>query len=160
VTLTIQIQKLPAGTHAMHLRTVGRCDAPDFASAGPILNPERKAHGAKNANGQEAGDLPNLTVQHDGTILAQFQLPALTLQQGQPNSVFQPMGSALVIDQRADDDMSQPSGNAGPGIACAVLVPGHASASGSATPTAPTPTPMHPSATPTIKMSPTPTPTM
>jgi Cu-Zn family superoxide dismutase len=159
VTLTIQIQKLPAGTHAMHLRTNGRCNPPDFASAGPIVNPDHKAHGAKNANGQAAGDLPNLTVQHDGTILAQFQLPAITLQQGQPNSVFQSMGSALVIDQRPDDDMSQPSGNSGQGIACAVIVPGQAAARNSPTPTM-TPTPIHPSATPTMKMSPTTTPTM
>jgi Cu-Zn family superoxide dismutase len=159
--MTIQINNLPAGTHAMHLGTVGRCDPSNFASAGPILNPGHKAHGARNANGQEAGDLPNLTVQHDGTILAQFQLPAITLRQGQPNSVFQSMGSALVIDQRPDDDMSQPSGNAGPGIACAVIVPARAAASGLATPTrTPTPTPMLPSATPTMKTTPTPTSTM
>lgn len=157
VAMTIQIQKLSAGTHAMHLRSVGRCDLPEFASAGSILNPAHKAHGAKNPNGQEAGDLPNLTVQRDGTILAQFQLPAITLQQGQPNSVFQSSGTALVIDQRPDDDMSQPSGNAGLGIACAVIVSGQAAASSSPTPTM---SPMHPSASPTMMMSPTPTPTM
>src|SRR5512146_2724282 len=67
VKITLKARNLPPGTHAMHLHAVGKCEAPDFKSAGPHFNPYHKQHGAKNPQGAHAGDLPNFTVKADGT---------------------------------------------------------------------------------------------
>jgi superoxide dismutase, Cu-Zn family len=104
--VTLQITQLPPGTHAVHIDSAGRCDPPDFMSSGPIFNPQQKQHGVKNPNGPEAGDLPNLTVGHDGTVTAAFLTSGITLQRGSPNSLFQASGTSLVIDTDPDDDMS------------------------------------------------------
>src|SRR5688572_6605356 len=42
--LVIDGSGLPQGGHGLHIHTVGRCDAPDFASAGPHWNPTGKMH--------------------------------------------------------------------------------------------------------------------
>ena len=34
VLINITLNGLPAGTHAVHIHTVGKCDTPDFVSAG------------------------------------------------------------------------------------------------------------------------------
>ena len=44
----------------VHLHQVGRCDVPDFASAGGHLNPYARQHGRHNPRGAHAGDLPNV----------------------------------------------------------------------------------------------------
>jgi Cu-Zn family superoxide dismutase len=45
----------------------------------------------------------------------------ITLAKGQPNSVFHPGGTALVIHANADDTKSDPAGNAGDRIAGGVI---------------------------------------
>ena len=47
----------------MHVHAVGRCDGPDFASAGPHWNPTGAQHGRDNPMGAHHGDLPNLVVE-------------------------------------------------------------------------------------------------
>ena len=39
IRFTIDARGMPPGTHGAHVHTVGRCDAPDFASAGGHWNP-------------------------------------------------------------------------------------------------------------------------
>ena len=53
---------LPHGIHGIHVHTVGRCDPPDFASAGAALEPGERKHGMNNPAGPHAGDLPNVEV--------------------------------------------------------------------------------------------------
>ena len=47
--------------------------------------------------------------------------PAVTLEQGKPNSVFGPDGTAIVIHAGVDDYKTDPAGNAGGRIACGVI---------------------------------------
>ena len=61
VTFRIAAAGLPHGIHGIHVHAVGRCDPPDFASAGPHWNPTGKKHGFNNPPGPHAGDLPNVT---------------------------------------------------------------------------------------------------
>ena len=68
VTLRIDASGLPHGVHGIHVHSVGRCDPPDFASAGPHWNPGAKKHGMNNPAGAHAGDLPNVTVAANGVL--------------------------------------------------------------------------------------------
>jgi superoxide dismutase, Cu-Zn family len=122
VTINGKFSKLPPGTHAIHVHNVGTCTAPDFTSAGPHFNPGGKQHGSANPNGPHAGDLPNFEVDAKGVGNVSFAVPDMTLRDG-PNSLFHAGGTALVIHASADDNKTDPSGNAGARIACGVIVP-------------------------------------
>ena len=39
VRVTLEAQGLPAGAKGVHIHAVGKCDGPDFASAGEPLQP-------------------------------------------------------------------------------------------------------------------------
>ena len=121
VKIAVKVENLPPGVHAMHIHEKGVCEAPDFSSAGGHFNPFGKHHGLKNPAGPHAGDLPSLTVGQDGKGAAEFVAALITLKEGK-NSLFQPGGTSLVIHAQPDDDMTDPAGNAGPRIACGVIV--------------------------------------
>jgi superoxide dismutase, Cu-Zn family len=120
VQISVQVMGLPVGTHAFHIHSVGKCEAPDFESAGAHFNPGGKKHGLKNPDGPHAGDMPNLTVGPDGKGKAQVVNTHFTLSEG-ANSLFQQGGTAIVIHEKADDDRTDPAGNAGGRIACGVI---------------------------------------
>jgi len=120
VTINATFSKLPPGTHAIHVHTVGSCTAPDFTSAGGHFNPGGKQHGSANPQGSHAGDLPNFEVDAKGNGTISFAVPDMTLNDG-PNSLFHSGGTALVIHANADDNKTDPSGNAGARIACGVI---------------------------------------
>jgi len=120
VTINAHFSKLPPGTHAIHVHNVGACTAPDFTSAGPHFNPGGKQHGTENPNGHHAGDLPNFEVDAKGEGDISFAIPDMTLGDGQ-GSLFHTGGTALVIHAAADDNKTDPSGNAGARLACGVI---------------------------------------
>jgi Cu-Zn family superoxide dismutase len=120
VRISLTASQLPPGTHGFHVHAVGKCDPPDFKTAGPHFNPDNKKHGAKNPDGPHAGDLFNIEVGADGTAHVTSLAPNVTLGAG-PNSLFHEGGTSLVIHAQADDLMTDPSGNSGARIACGVI---------------------------------------
>lgn len=120
VRIVVDLTKLPPGTHAMHLHTVGECHGPDFKSAGAHFNPFEKKHGLENPDGPHAGDLPNFEARADGTAKVEVVAKLVTLGEGK-NSLFQPGGTCLVVHEKADDHKTDPAGNAGARIACGVV---------------------------------------
>ena len=112
---------LPPGQHGIHVHAVGKCDAPDFMSAGGHFNPTSKQHGLNNPQGAHAGDMPNLTIGSDGTGTVDAMLKDVSLASG-TGSLFGPDGTALVIHANPDDLKSDPAGNAGGRVACGVIV--------------------------------------
>jgi Cu-Zn family superoxide dismutase len=118
VTFRINASGLPHGVHGVHVHALGKCDPPDFASAGPHWNPTGKKHGMSNPAGPHAGDLPNVVVKANGVLAATLVLSAASMA-----SLIDADGAALVIHAAADDNMTDPSGNSGARIACAVLQP-------------------------------------
>jgi superoxide dismutase, Cu-Zn family len=121
VAIALEAEKLPPGPHGFHIHEVGKCDPPEFTTAGGHFNPEGKKHGLRNPEGPHAGDLPNLTVGPDGRVTVRVMAPRVTLGAGS-NSVFHPVGTALVIHAAPDDDLTDPAGNSGTRIACGVIV--------------------------------------
>jgi superoxide dismutase, Cu-Zn family len=123
VKVKLTLMNLPEGEHALHVHQNAKCDAPDFKSAGPHFNPDGKEHGIKNPKGAHAGDMPiNLEVMADGTDHVSFVTQSISLKKDAKNSVFANGGTAFVIHAKADDMMTDPTGNAGDRIACGVIV--------------------------------------
>lgn len=121
VLLKLSLKGIAAGEHAFHVHAVGKCEPP-FTTAGGHFNPGSKKHGMEAAEGAHAGDMPNLHVPASGELVIEVANPAISLVKGQPNSVFDADGSAIVIHAKADDYKSDPAGNAGDRIACGVIV--------------------------------------
>ncbi len=119
VRLVVESTGLPAGTHGTHLHAVGRCDAPQFTTAGAHLNPTNRQHGLRNPQGPHLGDMPNLTVGGNG----QGRLETIVRGSLTPGRapLFDVDGTSLVVHANADDQVTDPSGNSGGRIACGVL---------------------------------------
>jgi Cu-Zn family superoxide dismutase len=117
--LRIEVSGLPPGRHGLHLHAVGRCAPPDFASAGPHLNPHGKMHGIDNPQGSHLGDLPNLPVGAKGK--ARLTIPLAGSRAELEPLLFDADGTAVVIHASADDYRTDPSGNSGGRIACGVF---------------------------------------
>ncbi|MGR6328638.1 superoxide dismutase family protein [Sphingomonas sp. XXL09] len=115
---TLDVKGLPAGTHGAHIHMTGRCDAPDFTTAGGHWNPDQKKHGTMNPQGPHEGDLPNLTVGTDGRGTLGVTIPGQTLA-----GLLDADGAAIVVHAGPDDLMTDPSGNSGGRIACGVFAP-------------------------------------
>lgn len=118
--IELDIAGLSPGEHAIHIHAVGKCDPADkFESAGGHLARADQEHGYRHEKGPHAGDLPNLFVPADGALKAHIMAPGIDF--ADPG-VKDSDGAALVIHAGPDDYMSQPSGDSGGRIACAVLV--------------------------------------
>jgi Cu-Zn family superoxide dismutase len=130
--LAVEVSGLKPGQHGLHLHAVGKCDGPDFMSAAGHFNPLGRQHGVRNPRGSHLGDLPNLPVAADGSARLTTRSMA-TLTAG-PGSIFDPDGTALVIHADPDDETTDPTGNSGGRVACAVLAGGGPAAQPAAPP--------------------------
>jgi len=120
LVVEVRGENLPPGAHGAHIHAVGRCDPPDFTSAGPHWNPTGRQHGTQNPHGPHLGDLPNLAVGSDGRGALELDLPNVWMRRGAA-PVLDADGAAFVIHATADDLRTDPSGNSGARIACAIL---------------------------------------
>lgn len=109
------------GSYGMHIHAVGRCDAPDFMSAGPHWNPTGAQHGRDNPKGAHRGDLPNLVIEPGmiGRTSVTVAEAALTGEGG----LLDGDGAAFVIHAQADDLKTDPTGNSGGRVVCGVFAP-------------------------------------
>jgi Cu-Zn family superoxide dismutase len=121
VLLQVQLSGLKPGIHAIHIHETGKCEGPDFKSAGGHFNPEKATHGYLVGKDSHAGDMPNFSVASDGKAVVEIMNPDVTLTAGKPNSLLGGSGAAVVVHSDADDYKSQPSGDAGDRIACGVI---------------------------------------
>lgn len=120
VLLKMALKGAVPGEHAFHIHAVGKCEAP-FTSAGGHFNPASKKHGMEATEGSHAGDMPNLHIPANGELTIEIANHMVTLAKGQPNSLFDADGSALIIHAGVDDYKTDPTGNAGDRIACGVI---------------------------------------
>ena len=123
VLLKLNLVNLPPGTHAIHIHQNAKCEAPDFKTAGGHFNPSGKHHGLENPEGAHNGDMPNIEINAKGKYKGSITNKSVTLAADAANSLYSNGGTAVVIHAKADDNKSDPAGNAGDRIACGVIVP-------------------------------------
>lgn len=119
VLILLELSAAPAGTQAFHVHETGKCEPPDFKSAGGHFNPDGTKHGILNPEGPHAGDMPNLHVPAGGKLTVEVLNTLVTLD-GE-RALLDDDGSALVIHAGPDDYESDPAGHAGDRIACGVV---------------------------------------
>jgi Cu-Zn family superoxide dismutase len=123
VMLRLNLKNLPPGQHALHFHQNAVCDAPGFKGAGGHFNPEGKKHGLNNPEGHHAGDMPNFTVAANGRS-GLVTVSNMEVDFGEDaRSLFANGGTSLVIHAKADDEVTDPSGNSGDRIACGIVKP-------------------------------------
>ena len=123
LVLALAATSMPAGTHGIHLHEKGLCDGPKFETAGSHWNPTAKSHGRDNPAGAHLGDLVNLVVAADGSARTNFPIPGAMMASG-AMMLADADGTALVVHAKADDYKTDPSGDSGDRIACAVVAKG------------------------------------
>ena len=120
VNVQVASLTLPAGTHGIHFHAVGKCDAPDFSTAGGHYNPMGTQHGLQNPSGPHAGDNPNIVIPAGGVGNVSFTTDRVSLTPG-TRTLLDADGTSLVVHASADDQVTNPSGNSGGRIACGVV---------------------------------------
>lgn len=125
IAITFRDRTSLVGTHAIHIHSVAQCTPPAFDSAGPILNPTSKQHGLLNPDGPMDGDLPNLVIGPAGVEVYNLSAALVSIEPGPgADSLLGGRGTSLVIFSQADDNTTQPDGNAGQRLACGPIAAG------------------------------------
>jgi Cu-Zn family superoxide dismutase len=110
----------PNAEHGFHVHEKGDCSSGDGMSTGGHYNPGGSPHGRHAAGAHHAGDLPSLRA--DGAGVARFNFESTSIRIG--SGTTDVVGKGLIVHRDPDDYTTQPTGNAGPRLACAVIVRG------------------------------------
>jgi len=102
-------------THGIHVHENGECEG-DFSSAGGHFNPADTMHACPPDEPRHAGDMGNLELEN-GSAIFEYTGADLTLGAGAASV----LGKAVILHGGEDDCQSQPSGAAGPRLACGVI---------------------------------------
>ena len=108
---------VPGSEHGFHVHEKGDCASNGDASGGHF-NPTGVTHGKFGAPGSHAGELPSLVADNAGVARFSLDDQSLSMTEGADNNV---VGRALIVHRDSDDFTTQPSGNSGPRIACAIV---------------------------------------
>lgn len=122
VEVSYDVQGLSAGHHGFHVHENGSCEAGEDetpgGAAGGHFNPNDSPHGKRDTTAavRHVGDLGNIEAADDGTSQGTFVDTIISLE-GE-NAIG---GKAMVVHGGEDDLTSQPSGAAGPRVACGII---------------------------------------
>jgi Cu-Zn family superoxide dismutase len=106
----------PNAEHGFHVHEKGDCSSGDGMSTGGHFNPGGKPHGPQSGE-HHAGDMPALKADAAGNVDTSFSVKGLTIGSGANDIV----GHGLIVHAAPDDYTTQPTGNAGARMACAVI---------------------------------------
>lgn len=109
----------PGSEHGFHIHEKGDCSAPDGTSAGGHFNPGDAQHGSIDAAAHHGGDMPNIVADAQGN--AHVDGPVSSNVNAGKGDGFDIIGRGLIVHADADDYHTQPTGNAGARLACAVI---------------------------------------
>lgn len=121
VDVQVEVSGLEPGARGIHFHEFGVCEPPGFESAGDHFNPFDHDHGLENPEGPHAGDLPNIEIGEDGSGTLSYVSDQITIGPGEA-SIVEGDGTALVIHESEDDQVTDPSGESGDPVACGEVV--------------------------------------
>jgi Cu-Zn family superoxide dismutase len=107
----------PNSEHGFHVHEKGDCSSGDGNSAGGHFNPQGRAHGRHGMGAHHVGDLPSLRSDAGGVARFNFESRSIAVGSGEADIV----GRGLIVHANPDDYTTQPTGNAGARLACAVI---------------------------------------
>lgn len=107
----------PNAEYGFHIHEKGDCSSGDGMSTGGHFNPTTQAHGAHGTGSHHSGDLPSLVSDANGVATLKFETASIAVGSGVTNII----GRGLIVHRDPDDYKTQPTGNAGPRLACAVI---------------------------------------
>jgi Cu-Zn family superoxide dismutase len=116
VQVDAEVTGLTPGDHGFHIHEFGDCSDPEAKSAGGHFNPTGHQHGAPDGEARHVGDLGNLTA--DATGKAHYSRLDKQLKLGGEHSII---GYSVIVHEKVDDLKTQPTGNAGPRVACGTI---------------------------------------
>lgn len=121
--VNITAKGMSPGPHGVHIHETGKCEGPDFKSAGGHWNPTGNQHGFDNPQGAHAGDFFNLDIGADGTGSLEATISGAKLSDGDM-ALLDADGAAIIVHEGPDDLKTDPSGESGGRLACGVFVGG------------------------------------
>lgn len=104
------------GRHGFHIHENGDCSAPDATSAGGHFNPTGETHAGPMAEKRHVGDLGNLETSESGSAMYVRVDEHISF-----DGMKSIIGKSVIVHAKADDLQSQPTGAAGPRLACGVI---------------------------------------
>jgi len=122
VSIVGEVTGLSEGPHGFHIHETGECDPEtSFKSAGGHFAPQGNQHGLENPDGPHAGDMPNQIADGNGTLQVDLSNQRVSLAEGGTGYLLDEDGSAIVVHSGEDDQTTDPAGDAGDRVACAVI---------------------------------------
>ena len=116
VAIRGEITGLKPGKHGFHIHEFGDCSSGDTKCAGGHFNPEKKKHGGPNSAQRHVGDLGNIMANERGKATINMTDKQIAL-----SGTHSIVGRAVIIHGDADDEKTDPAGNAGPRVAGGVV---------------------------------------
>jgi Cu-Zn family superoxide dismutase len=116
VLVTAKLQGLTPGEHGFHIHEFGDCACPDANCAGSHFNPKNKQHGGPDNQQRHVGDMGNVHADDQGNAQLEYVDPLITL-----NGPLSVIGRTVIVHEKRDDLVSQPTGDAGARIGCGVI---------------------------------------
>jgi Cu-Zn family superoxide dismutase len=116
VKVEADLRGLSPGKHGFHIHEFGDCSAPDGKSAGGHYNPTGQPHAGPGQEKRHMGDLGNIEANNSGNAHYERVDSHLVL-----NGQDAIIGRGVIVHGGMDDLKSQPSGAAGPRVACGVI---------------------------------------
>jgi superoxide dismutase, Cu-Zn family len=116
IEVTGEVVNLTPGLHGFHVHEFGDCSAPDALSTGGHFNPTKAMHGGPDSKNRHVGDLGNIMADASGKAVINITDPMIKL--SGPHSII---GRGLIVHAKADDEKTQPTGDAGGRVACGVI---------------------------------------
>lgn len=121
VTMTVMLNGLTEGTHAIHIHEKADCSSPDGKSAGGHWNPTAQPHGKWGSpEGYHKGDIGNFEVGADGKGTMTMVTGEWCIGCGDTNKDI--IGKGIIVHDASDDFVTQPTGNAGGRVSCGGII--------------------------------------
>lgn len=117
VRVTGEVTGHSKGPKGFHIHEKGDCSDPGAMSAGGHFNPAGMKHGGPYSPDKHAGDLGNINFNDAGVAKINTTVGDISVSGGSSSI----RGRAVVVHAAADDQKTDPTGNAGGRVACGVI---------------------------------------